>query len=145
MTDIRGRSHRSGYLVDVSVDNDGRVLVTPSGNLRFYRTTTTGALSFKTTSNATDAGRNVKVLRYEVTFDTAPTTSENLTLTKNGQVGGNDPSAVLSSSNPALDVSTSVVATWEGGYPLADRDEVTLAYTNTDARTIKAEIVLEVL
>lgn len=145
MSDIRGKSITSGQLVDVAVDNDGRVLVTASGNLRFFRTTTATALSLKTDTRGTDAGRSKRLLRYEVTFSTAPTTSENLTLTKNGQAAGDDPSAVLSSTDPSATAVTSAVEVWEGGYSLAAQDEVTLAYTNTDTRTIKAEIVMEVL
>ncbi len=141
---IRGRSVRGGPK-DVLVDKDGRVLVVSGAEPKVYSTTGAAAISLTTRTTAEFSGRPKKLKRLAVTFSTAPTTSENLTLTQSVGDDGSRPAVVLYSRDPASVAATSLLAEWEQGYDMPATDELVLAYTNTDTRTIKAEIVMEVL
>ncbi len=112
-----------------------------------FPVTGAAAISQATTMAADFPKRPWRLKQVSATFSTAPTTSENLTLTQNpGRKFANRPSTVLYSVNPASPSATSVINIWEsGGLRMQAGDEITLAYTNTDTRTVKAEIVVEVL
>lgn len=105
---------------------------------------TSGALSKKTTISTDFPGRAWRLKQLSATFSTAPTTSEALTLTLN--VGAHRPSTLLFSNNPSVGSATSLDQIWEGdGRKMQAGDEVTVAYTNTDNRTVTVEITVEVL
>ena len=121
--------------------------VVSGGKLEVFSAATAVALSLATTMSAKAQDRPWRLRRVSLTFSTAPTTSESITLTQNpGGETGSRPSSVIWSNNPSLTSSTSVEYIWDAsGREMFPGDEVTLAYTNTDVRTIRAEIVCEVL
>jgi hypothetical protein len=74
-----------------------------------------------------------ELISVTVNFDTAPTTSENLTLTLNsGQ--GSDYDTVIRSTDPSVGSATAVEFLLNERF--ASGDSIDLAYTNTDTRTI---------
>ncbi len=134
----------SGTLINMIADRDGRLHVVTGGTPVIYSTTTAVALSLSTTLG-TGYKRPAKLKRIVVTFSTAPTTSESLTVTIYPYGSGTRPNALVLSTNPSTTSATTIVNTWDSGYDLALGDEVTMAFTNTDTRTIKAEIEVEIL
>jgi len=147
MTDLRVRSQKTRQWADALGDADGRVAVTSGGKLEVFSTTTAIALSLATTMKNRTQGRPWRLRRVGVTFSTAPTTSQSITVTQSiGGETGMRPLTVIFSNNPSLTSATSVEYIWDApGREMFPGDEVTMAYTNTDTRTIKAEIVCEVL
>jgi len=113
-----------------------------------YPLRTAGALSLTTTIATNFPGVLMKLKSIAVTFTdaagtpTAPTTSQNLTLTLTPAINVR-PSTVLYSGNPSVSSMLSMEKRWLGGRELELGDELTLAFTNTDTLSIKAEIVLE--
>ena len=132
------------YEIDFDPTSEGWLPVISKSNYKSYAKTTAAALSLETTARTDFKGRSKRVLQIEVTFSAAPTTSENLTLTRNTP-GPTQPVTVAFSTDPAATSATSILKVFEGGYMLGPDDEVTLAYTNTDTKTIDAEITVEVL
>ncbi len=108
-----------------------------------YRTTGAVAISLVTTLETDFPGQYKRLISLETTWSTAPTTSESLTLTLTA-ANPNDPDVVLYSVDPATASLTSLVKTWEDGYPIMPNDELTLAFTNTDTRTVRVKLILEV-
>lgn len=146
MSDMRGVDPQ-GQLREVAVSNTGAIRVLEEGTSFIYTVQSTGAISTKTTLGTKFPTRPWRLKRISATWSTAPTTSENLTLTQNpGPRYAARPSTVLFSQDPVVGALTSLVNIWEdGGLKFQPGDEVTIAYTNTDARTVTAEIVVEVL
>ena len=128
-------------------DEEGRQYVVEGGRGYVFTVTGAAAISLKTTMNGVFPNRPWRLKHISVNFDSAPTTSENITLTQNpGSLFADRPSTVLFSNDPAATSATDVVNIWEaGGLKMQPGDEVTLAYTNTDTKTVKAEIVVEIL
>ena len=142
MADIRAKSV-TGERKEVLSDREGRLLTSSAGLIKVYSTTGAAAISLTTTVGA-DYARPYNLKRVALTFSTAPTTSESITLTHN-TYDGRRPSPVIFSNNPSLAAATSVVNIWDGDYRIPVGDELVLAFTNTDTRTIKAEIMVEVI
>jgi hypothetical protein len=134
----------SQTLKDAIGDRDGRLHVVTGGTPVIFSTTGAAAISL-TTSIGANYHRPSRLKRLAVTFSAAPTTSESLTVTHTVYASGSRPSPVIYTVNPAALGATSIVYIWEGGYELGLGDELVLAYTNTNTKTIKAELVLEVL
>jgi hypothetical protein len=134
----------SGKLSNAIGDRDNRLHVVTGGTPVIYSITGAAAISLLTTIGK-DYHRPVKLKQIQVTFSTAPTTSESVTLTHNVYGDGSRPSPVIFSINPASEAATSIIRSWVDGYLLSMGDELTLAFTNTDTRTVKASIVLEIL
>jgi hypothetical protein len=134
----------SGKLSNAIGDRDGRLHVVSGGTPVIYSTTTAIALSLST-SIGTQYRRPARLKRIVVTFSTAPTTADSLTVTVYPYGSGSRPNALVLSLTPSATSATSVVNTWDSGYDLALGDEVVMAFTNTDTRTIKAEIEIEIL
>ncbi len=127
----------------LDVLKDIRDLVRTPSNKVYTENVTTGALSKKTTIGNDFPGKVWRLKHLSVTFNTAPTTSENVTLTLNA-LGANRPSTVLYSVDPSALSATSIDQIWEGsGRKMQAGDEVTVAYTNTDNRTVKVDITVE--
>ncbi len=149
MSDMRARNTKEQWQ-DLRVDDDRRLLVNAENGkiTKLYSITGAAAIS-KATTVATDyPGRNWRLKKLEVTFSTAPTTSENLTVTRTtlGSVPNTRPLTVVFSVDPSAISATSILQIWEdGGIDMRAGDEVTMAYTNTDTRTIKADLEVEVL
>jgi hypothetical protein len=132
---------------DAKGEDDGRTVVKiVNGQIKTYSATvTTGAFTTTTTLGNDFPGHSWRLKHIAVTFSTAPTTSQSLTLTL---VSPNParPDTVLFSTDPSVTSATSVLNTWaEDELRLEYGQEVTLAFTNTDNRTIKAEIAVEVI
>ena len=148
MSDIRARDIH-GVWRDVRSDKDDRLFTVEGGSGHIYTVSVANsiAISKKTTVGVDFPGRPWKLKHISVVFSAANTTSQNLTLTQNpGNKFSNRPSTVLFSQDPSTTSATSVINIWEdGGLKMQAGDEVTLAYTHSDANTAKAEIVIEVL
>ncbi len=100
---------------------------------KILRTTDTSAVALASSLACHASGAGVTVLSVEVKFSTAPTTSEDLTLTLNS-IAGATYDTVLRSVDPSVASATSVA--WEGPFYLYNEDSLDVAYTNTDTRTI---------
>ena len=107
-----------------------------------YEFYATGALSRQTSLKTDFPGARFEVVMVEAVFSSAPTTSQNFTLTRNRAAGTTTYDTTLYSVNPSAGAVTSIVNTWDPPYPLGPGDEVTVAFTNTDARTIGGRIVV---
>lgn len=99
--------------------------------------TGSGAISTSTTLSAAAKLKSITLL-----FNTAPTTSEDLTVTLNATDGAAY-DAVLRTTDPSVGSKTSVV--YDLDIPLENGDEIDVAYTNTDARTYGLRIVTEAM
>lgn len=75
-----------------------------------------------------------------VHFDTAPTTSQNLTVTINATDGAAY-DTVIFTVNPSLSSATDILYQPDGPVHLFTGDSVDVAFTNTDARTYGVRIV----
>ncbi len=151
MTAIQTRQNQGDQLADVDGGNPlparivGAVATDAVAKVVYvFHTSVVAALSLATTLAAFYPLRSKLLRRIALTFSMAPTTSENVTLTL-AATHANRPDAVLYTRDPSAVAATSLVNTWEDGYWLGPEDELTLAYTNTDTHTIKAEILVEVL
>ena len=132
---------------DALGSKDGKQLVISGGETKLYTTTGAAAISKATTVVEDYPARDWKIRRLEVTFSTAPTTSENFTVTRSilNKSAGERPLTVLFSQDPSATSATSILQIWEDGIAMQAGDEVTIAYTNTDTRTVTAELEVEVL
>ncbi len=92
------------------------------------QTATTSAVSWSIFE-----GGDFDVERITLKFDSAPTTSENITLTKDS-IQGAAYDTLLLSFDPAADSATDVVI--ENVTGLRNGDKIVLAYTNTDGNSI---------
>ena len=111
---------------------------------KVYKTTGAAAISLATTVGTDYPNHPWKLKHIALTFSTAPTTSQSVTVTATPPHSSR-PSTVLFSQNPSLTAATSIINTWEEeGLDMQSGDEVTLAFTNTDTNTIDAEIVVEI-
>lgn len=146
MSDARLRNPLNQW-IDQAGDRDGRALVVEGGKMEVFSTTGAAAISLTTTMKNRTNGRPWRLRRVSATFSTAPTTSENFTITHvNGGETGARPLTVCFSTDPSVTSATSIEQIFdEGGRLMLPADEVTIAYTNTDTRTIKVEAICEVL
>ena len=87
-------------------------------------------------------GAVFRLVRVTVHFNIAPTTSENLTVTLNNLAGAAY-DTVLRSVNPSVGAITNVSFEFDDQQVFKNGDQIDVAYTNTDARTYGAEIVVE--
>jgi len=100
--------------------------------------TGSGALSF-TSSIAAEW----RLESFTILFDSAPTTSEDLTLTIDA-TDGSAYDAVIFSSDPSVGSKTSLY--WAvGGLNFEAGDEIKLSYTNTDANTYGYRLVYKLV
>lgn len=108
--------------------------------------TVKGAAAISHTTDITNKHPDKKwrLKYFSVTFSTAPTTSQSITVTKSPK-DTNRPATILFSQNPSLTAATSILQIWEDGVAMSPGDEVVIAYTNTDTRTIEAEIGVEII
>lgn len=100
-----------------------------------YNATGAGALAMTTTETG-----KFKLVSITLRFNTAPTTSQNLTVT----LDANDGAAydtVLRSLDPSASALTSFFVDYGEGLICESGDQIDLDYTNTDARTYGARIV----
>ena len=74
-----------------------------------------------------------------INFDTAPTTSENLTITFKSGTDSNLDTALLT-TDPSTDSTRDIFFHLDNGIPLNKGDKISVEYTNTDARTIGVTI-----
>jgi len=88
-------------------------------------------------------GKKAGLVSVDVTIATAPTTSESFTITLNSHLGAKY-NVVLFSNNPSLTSATSIVNFWDTPYPLFDGDDLTVAFANTEAKSVGIRIVLRV-
>lgn len=99
----------------------------------------TGAVSVTTDIKTKFPGKEVEIISIEAKWSAAPTTSELFTATL--QRGGTS-SVVLFSIDPSLTSLTSLINIWDKPYVLQLGDEVIVAYTNTDAKTISGRLIV---
>lgn len=82
--------------------------------------------------------------RVEIKINTAPTTSENLTITRDAKKGSTYDFNYYTRDLSVGSVTTLVIVLGDD-YAMDADDELTLAYANTDARTITYRWVIELL
>ncbi len=99
----------------------------------------TGAVSVTTNLLTKYPGKEVEIISVEAKWSAAPTTSENFTVTL--QRGGTS-SVVVFSIDPSSTSLTSLLHIWDEPYVLQSGDEVIIAYTNTDAKTIAGRLIV---
>ena len=103
-----------------------------------YPATGTGALSLVTT----ERGR-FRLVQATIRFSAIPTTSQDATLQLDASDGANYDS-ILRRVNPSVGTGNGDVVFTGGDEDIYEAgDQLTLAFTNTDARTIGARIVVE--
>lgn len=138
---------RNGDLRDAAGNEHGTAYVATKKKLHRYTTTGTGAISMQTDTRSRFQGRAWRLIQVSASWNTAPTTAENFTITQNpGWKGADRPSTVHFSTDPSSPSRTTFLYIWEPpGVEMEGGDEATVAYTNTDARTVKLELVIEVL
>ena len=98
----------------------------------------TGAAAIAT-SMTVPAGRTYQLLSVSLKYNTAPATSESLTVTLNANAGATY-DTVLYTVDPSVLSVTSLL--WQPDEPLylEGGDAVDVAYTNTDTRTYGVQI-----
>ena len=99
----------------------------------------TGATAINLTT-AEPAAAKFKPLYVTVHLSSAPTTSENLVITKNAAAGA-DYDTVFRSVDLSLSSATDFVYEFGDDIVMLPGDQVVVTYTNTDARTYGVEIV----
>ena len=99
----------------------------------------TGAVAI---AEALAPGVAFRLLRIEVKFSTAPTTSQSITVTCDAGDGAAY-DILLDSVDPSSGSQTALVFTYGVGYEFEKDDEIDIAYTNTDTRTISGRYVYE--
>ena len=101
-----------------------------------YSFTGAAAISMTTTLNRDFPNAvEFEVEQFEVTWSTAPTTSQSITVTLQSSRGAAFNTLPIS-IDPSLASLTSYVKIWEKPYKLLRGDELVVAYTNTDLRTV---------
>ena len=101
-----------------------------------FNATGSGAIALSAT------GGRFRLVEVTVKFSTIPTTSEDATLTLDANDGsGYD--AVLARVDPSTGTGTGDVVISGDDHIYESGDELDLAFTNTDARTYGARIVVE--
>lgn len=100
-----------------------------------YSSATTVAASW------TAPGGGAKILSVEIAFSSAPTTSEDLTISVDAAAGATY-DVDLRTVDPSVDSATSIV--WEGPYYLAEDDAIDVDYANTDTNTVTVSVVYSV-
>jgi hypothetical protein len=102
-------------------------------------TNATGSAAIATSTSLSAAFRLSSVT---LLFNTAPTTSENFTVTLNAN-DGSAYDAVLYTEDPSATSATSLVFIPDGDLVFESGDELDVAYTNTDSRTYGLRIVTQ--
>jgi len=105
-----------------------------------FKVNGTGALAIAT-SMTVPAGRTYQLLSVSLKYNTAPTTSEDFTVTLNANAGAAY-DVVLYTVDPSVDAVTSLL--WQPDEPvyLEGGDAIDVAYTNTDTRTYGVQITV---
>jgi len=103
-----------------------------------YKVSGTGAAAIAT-SLTVPAGMTYQLMSVSLKYNTAPATSENLTITLNANAGAAY-DTVLYTVDPSVLAVTSLL--WQPDEPLylQGGDAVDVAYTNTDTRTYGVQI-----
>ena len=100
----------------------------------------TGTSAVALSAPGTADKRRFRVGHVILKFNTAPSTSENITITRDD---GDDASYDVNylTTDPSVGSKTSVVWYPSNTLELEDGDQLVVSYTNTDGRTIGAKIV----
>lgn len=85
-----------------------------------------------------------RLLRVELHFSAAPTTSENFTITLDAG-DGSEYDVVLYKRDLSVGSVTDLVIPFGEGYEFENDDEIDIAYTNTDTGTYGLRIVYELI
>lgn len=101
-----------------------------------YTTATSGALALS--SKAIKAS---KIVSVSCKFNTAPSTSENFTVTLDTNAGATY-DVLLYSMNPSTDSTTDIFWMPDNDIYLETGDEIDVAFANTDNRTYGVQITL---
>jgi|TARA_Y100000310_G_scaffold340784_1_gene437739 hypothetical protein len=126
----------------LQVNADGALYVevaSTSGSTSPTVTNATGSAAIATSTSLSAAFRLSSVT---LLFNTAPTTSENFTVTLNAN-DGSAYDAVLYTEDPSATSATSLVFIPDGDLVFESGDELDVAYTNTDSRTYGLRIVTQ--
>lgn len=143
-------------------DEDGVALATDSsGRLKLAAESASTPIYIKDASTGTDIlkvnatgaaaiatstaiAAEWKLLAVTVHFSSAPTTSQNLTMTLNA-VAGAAYDTILYSVDPSLSAATDVVYIPDGEMKFFVGDELDIAFTNTDTRTYGLTIYYQLI
>ena len=106
-------------------------------NVQYQPFTGAGAIS-----EALSPGVPFRLLRIEVKWSAAPTTSENFTVTLDAGAGSAY-DVLMDSVDPSDGSVTSLVFGYGVGYEFEADDAIDIAYTNTDTKTISGRYVYE--
>lgn len=129
-------------------DGDATILQSDvNGNLKVVtvprnKPTVTNATGSSAISTTTSVSDNFKLNSITVHFDSAPTTSEDLTVTIDAN-DGSEYDTVVFSTDPSEDSATDVVFIPDGELLLENGDEIQVDYTNTDGNTYGLRIVTQ--
>lgn len=123
------------------VDIGGSVSLTATLNRSVTVTSATGSGAIST---STSIGVDALLNSVTVHFGSAPTTSEDLTVTLNA-LDGSAYDTVLKRVDPSVGAKTDIVFIPDGDLLLEAGDEIDVAFTNTDAVTYGIRIVTEAI
>ena len=99
----------------------------------------TGAVAI---AEALAPGAKFRLLRIEIHLSAAPTTSQSLTITLDAGLGAAY-DTLLYTNDLSVTSVTDLVVEFGEGYEYEANDEVDIAYTNTDVRTISGRYAYE--
>lgn len=99
----------------------------------------TGEVDYQWTPQPATLGASIEFLSaIFMHFDTAPTTSENLTVSLVSDTSAYE--KVLYEDDPSEESLKDINVQWENGFALDPGDAIKVAYPNTDERTIEVTI-----
>jgi|TARA_R100001530_G_scaffold128781_2_gene98701 hypothetical protein len=139
-----------GRTYNLKAGINGQLATQDGGTLKSYSSSVLdsagGTINQTTTISSDFAGRNFRLVKFGFTAGAAPTTSESVTVTlAPGTADGNRPATTEFSANPSLSSATSLVQIWEDRPQYFAGDEFTIAFANTEDKTIKVELIVEIL
>lgn len=123
--------------VSLKGDSEGRAEVVIRDLVTVYSATGTGAIALSTAM-----AKRFRLINITVHFNSAPTTSEALTVKLNAS-GGAAYDTTLLYVNPSSSATTDIVYIPDAPLICEPGDEIDLAFANSDARTYGARIVVE--
>ena len=108
---------------------------------QIYKHTATGSAAI---AEAVTSIAPFRLLRIEVKFSSAPSTSQNFTVTLDA---GDDSEydALIDSVDPSVGSQTTLIFKYGKGYEYEADDEIDIAWTNTDTRTYGLRVIYELI
>jgi hypothetical protein len=135
-------TYDDGDAVPLKMDAQGNLYVKDATlGTDVLAVTATGAVAINTT---TAIAAEWKLVQVTVHFNSAPTTSQNITMTLDN-ITGSAYDTVLYSVNPSLSAATDIVYIPDGEFKFRSGDELAVAFTNTDTKTYGLSIYYQLI